>query len=85
MSDEGRPDHPGEETSADQEVSNVDLQFMGNSNEKRELNATVKAESQAAKIADNPETKGMDKQDVALAQSMDASDPPSTNMGEDEK
>lgn len=79
MSDEGRPGK------TESEISNVDLQFMGSSNEKRDLNATVKAESQAAKVADQPEQKGMDKQDVAVAQSMDASDPPSTNMGNTEE
>ena len=67
---------------AEDEISNVDLQFMGQTDEKRELNATVKAESQ---LDTNPSKLGMDKQDVTVAQSMDASDPPSTNMGEDEK
>lgn len=63
------------------EVSNVDLQFMGETDEKRELKATVKAES---KLAGAFEQRGMDKQDVAVAHSMDASDPPSSNMGEEE-
>lgn len=80
MSDEGRPS----DIKTEAEVSNVDLQFMGQTDEKRDLKATVKAESQAAKVADNPEVKGLDKQDVAVAQSMDASDPPSTNMGDSE-
>lgn len=61
------------------EISNVDLQFMGETNEKRDLNATIKAESKAAAMADKD---GVDKVDVTSAQSMDASDPPSTNMGD---
>lgn len=64
------------------EISNVDLQFMGRTDTKSELNATVKAESLAAEEATNPQS-GMDKQDVASAQSMDASDPPSSNMGDE--
>ena len=74
----------GKPIKTEEEVSNVDLQFMGNTDEKRDLNTTVKAESQAAQVADAPEQKGMDKQDVAVAQSMDASDPPSTNMGDEQ-
>ena len=69
----------------EEEVSNVDLQFMGESNERRDLKATIKAESQAAKVSDQPEVKGLDTHDVAVAQSMDASDPPSTNMGDAEQ
>lgn len=72
----------GKPIKTEEEISNVDLQFMGNTDEKRDLKATVQAESQAAKVAAAPEQKGMDKQDVAVAQSMDASDPPSTNMGD---
>ncbi|RJF71178.1 M-like protein [Deinococcus cavernae] len=75
----------GKPIKTEEEVSNVDLQFMGNTDEKRDLNTTVRMESQAAKVAADPEQKGMDKQDVAVAQSMDASDPPSTNMGDTEK
>ena len=74
----------GKPIKTEEEVSNVDLQFMGSNDEKRDLNTTVRAESQAAKVADAPEQKGLDKQDVAVAQSMDASDPPSTNMGDQE-
>lgn len=61
------------------EISNVDLQFMGQTDEKRDLNATVKAEAKTAAMADK---EGVDKVDVTSAQSMDASDPPSTNMGD---
>lgn len=62
------------------EISNVDLQFMGKSDPKQEINAAVQVEN---KPAGEFEKRGMDKQDVAVAQSMDASDPPSTNMGEE--
>ena len=61
------------------EISNVDLQFMGSTDEKRDLHAAVKAEAKAAAMADK---EGVDKIDVMSAQSMDASDPPSTNMGD---
>lgn len=64
------------------EISNVDLQFMGRTDEKRDLNATVAAEAKAAAMADK---EGVDKVDVTSAQSMDASDPPSTNMGDAER
>lgn len=64
---------------SDQEVSNVDLQFMGRTDQQEELDATVEAESKAP---GEYRERGMDKQDVAVAQSMDASDPPSTNMGD---
>lgn len=63
------------------EITNVDLQFMGQSDEKRDLRATVQAESKAAKVSANPEKVGLDDHDVSVAQSMDASDPPSSNMG----
>ncbi|GAA0521058.1 M-like protein [Deinococcus depolymerans] len=61
------------------EIRNVDLQFMGHADEQKELAAAVDAESKAP---GEYVERGMDKQDVASAQSMDASDPPSTNMGE---
>ena len=61
------------------EPTNVELQFMGHTNEREELDAEVQAESREA---DHYRERGMDKQDVAVAQTMDASDPPSTNMGD---
>ncbi|CAM3865972.1 hypothetical protein [Deinococcus frigens] len=72
------------ETAADQkrEPTNVELQFMGHMDkheELEELDAKVKAESREAGAY---KERGMDKQDVALAQTMDGSDPPSTNMGD---
>lgn len=75
-------DNGNKPVKTEDEISNVDLQFMGETNEKRELNAAVKAESKAAAMADK---EGVDKIDVMSAQSMDASDPPSTNMGDAER
>ena len=65
---------------SEDEISNVDLQFMGQTDEKRELDAAVRAESRVARDAEH-----MSKIDVMSAQSMDASDPPSTNMGDAER
>lgn len=66
----------------EEEVSNVDLQFMGHTNHKEQREATVEAESQAAAAAEKPHKEGLTKNDVILTQTMDASDPPSTNMGD---
>lgn len=63
------------------EVSNVDLQFMGKTDVKRDLKAEEKAE---AKLADEFSERGLDAQDVASAGSMIASDPASTAMPADE-
>ncbi|GGO30798.1 M-like protein [Deinococcus humi] len=62
-----------------QEPTNVELQFMGHTDVREELDAEVKAESRET---DDYRERGMDKQDVASDLSMDASDPPSTNMGD---
>ncbi|MFK7601457.1 M-like protein [Deinococcus sp. SM5_A1] len=70
------------DTDGKPEPTNVELQFMGHvdpQEELEELDAEVKAESREA---DSYKERGMDKQDVAVAQTMDASDPPSTNMGD---
>ncbi|MDV6375710.1 M-like protein [Deinococcus arenicola] len=70
------------DTDGKHEPTNVELQFMGHvdpNEELEELDAKVKAESREA---DSYKERGMDKQDVASAQSMDGSDPPSTNMGD---
>lgn len=75
-------DNGNKPVKTEDEISNVDLQFMGSTDEKRELNAAVKAESKSAAMADK---EGVDKIDVMSAQSMDASDPPSTNMGDAER
>lgn len=65
------------------EISNVDLQFMGETDPRREARAEEKAE---AKLADEFEDRGLDAQDVASAGSMVASDPASTHMpAEDEQ
>ena len=63
------------------EISNVDLQFMGRSNPEAEIDAAVDAENKAPS---DYRREGLDKQDVAMTQTMDASDPPSTNMGDSE-
>lgn len=64
------------------EISNVDLQFMGKTDPRKEIAAEVNAQSKAP---GEFEDRGMDKQDVASAGSMVASDPPSSNMGEEGK
>lgn len=61
------------------EPTNVELQFMGHVDEREELAARVEAESSKAGAY---KQRGMDEHDVALKGTMDASDPPSTNMGE---
>ena len=43
------------------------------------IEAAVDAENKAASTY---RKEGLDKQDVAMTQTMDASDPPSTNMGD---
>lgn len=70
------------DTDGKREPTNVELQFMGHvdaQEELEELDAEVRAESREAGAY---RERGMDKQDVAVAQTMDASDPPSTNMGD---
>jgi hypothetical protein len=61
------------------EISNVDLQFMGKPDPRKEQAAEVNAQSKAP---GEFQDRGMDKQDVASAGSMVASDPPSSNMGD---
>ncbi|BBN95270.1 MULTISPECIES: hypothetical protein [Deinococcus] len=67
------------EIKTEDEISNVDLQFMGRSNPEAEIDAAVDAENKAPS---DYRKEGLDKQDVAMTQTMDASDPPSTNMGD---
>lgn len=69
------------EIKTEDEISNVDLQFMGRSNPEAEIDAAVDAENKAPS---DYRKEGLDKQDVAMTQTMDASDPPSTNMGDSE-
>lgn len=71
----------GSELKTEQEISNVDLQFMGHADAKRENRAEEKAE---AKLADEFQERGLDAQDVASAGSMIASDPASTHMPADD-
>ncbi|AKH16252.1 hypothetical protein [Deinococcus soli (ex Cha et al. 2016)] len=70
------------EIRTEDEISNVDLQFMGRSNPEAEIDAAVDAENKAP---NDYRKEGLDKQDVAMTQTMDASDPPSTNMGDTEQ
>ncbi|CAM3949532.1 hypothetical protein [Deinococcus marmoris] len=67
------------ETDGKHEPTNVELQFMGHTDPGAELEAEVEAQSREA---GEYRERGMDKQDVALAGTMDGSDPPSTNMGD---
>ena len=62
------------------EVSNVDLQFMGRTDEHRDALKDARAE---AKLADEFQDRGLDKQDVASNGSMITSDPASTTPGEE--
>lgn len=62
------------------EISNVDLQFMGRTDERRDALKEARAE---ARIADEFQERGLDKQDVASSGSMITSDPASTNPGDE--
>lgn len=62
------------------EISNVDLQFMGRTDEHRDAVKDARAE---ARIADEFEERGLDKQDVASNGSMITSDPASSMPGDD--
>ncbi|GGO28510.1 M-like protein [Deinococcus humi] len=62
------------------EITNVDLQFMGRTDEHRDALKDARAE---ARIADEYEERGLDKQDVASSGSMITSDPASTTPGEE--
>ncbi|MDL2343928.1 M-like protein [Deinococcus sp. MIMF12] len=64
----------------EEEISNVDLQFMGRTDEHRDALKDARAE---AKLADEFQERGLDKQDVASAGSMIASDPASTIPGDE--
>lgn len=60
------------------EITNVDLQFMGRTDEHRDALKDARAE---ARLADEFEDRGLDKQDVASQGSMITSDPASTTPG----
>ncbi len=62
------------------EISNVDLQFMGRTDDHRDAVEDARAE---ARIADEYQERGLDKQDVASSGSMITSDPASTTPGEE--
>lgn len=71
---------PPETVKTEDEISNVDLQFMGKTNERRDALKDAHAE---ARIADEFQDLGLDKQDVASDGSMITSDPASTNPGDE--
>lgn len=75
--DDRKPQTPRSED----EISNVDLQFMGRTDTRREMHAEEKAE---ARVADEFQDLGMDAQDVASNGSMITSDPASTHMPADD-
>lgn len=65
-----------------EEISNVDLQFMGRTDTRPAMSVDETAE---AKVADEFQERGMDAQDVASNGSMIASDPASSHMPADDK
>lgn len=73
-------DDQREQLKSEDEISNVDLQFMGRTDEHRDAVQDANAE---ARNADEFEELGLDKQDVASQGSMIASDPASTIPGEE--
>ena len=73
----GPDDHTNDVPKTEEEISNVDLQFMGTPDVRREMRAEEKAE---AKLADEFSERGLDPQDVASADSMIASDPASPHV-----
>ncbi|UBV44896.1 M-like protein (plasmid) [Deinococcus taeanensis] len=64
----------------EENVRNVDLQFMGRTDEHRDAVQDADAE---ATVADGYTEHGLDKQDVASNGSMITSDPASTTPGHD--
>ncbi|WP_027459417.1 hypothetical protein [Deinococcus murrayi] len=73
-------DHTNDVPQTEGEITNVDLQFMGRTDEHRDALQDARAE---AKLADEYQERGLDKQDVASAGSMIASDPASTIPGDE--
>ena len=76
----GPDDRTNDVPQTEGEISNVDLQFMGRTDERRDALKDARAE---ARNADEYEERGLDKQDVASQGSMIASDPASTIPGEE--
>ena len=77
MSQDDKKHTPDPGVKHEGEISNVDLQFMGTPDVRREMRAEEKAE---AKLADEFSERGLDPQDVASAGSMIASDPASPHV-----
>ncbi|GGM15471.1 M-like protein [Deinococcus aerophilus] len=78
QADQPQTEHSGADQK-DHKITNVELQFMGRHSAREEIDAEVKASSHES---GEYREHGMDKQDVAVEETMDASDPPSTNMGD---
>ncbi|MPY66185.1 M-like protein [Deinococcus sp. SDU3-2] len=76
----GPDDRTNDVPQTEGEISNVDLQFMGRTDERRDALKEARAE---AKLADEYQERGLDKQDVASAGSMITSDPASTIPGDE--
>ena len=74
---ESQKDQAQDAPKTEDEISNVDLQFMGRTDAAQQIDAEVKAQSKAP---GEFQERGMDAQDVASAGSMIASDPASTSM-----
>ncbi|WP_261663482.1 M-like protein [Deinococcus sp. Marseille-Q6407] len=69
----------------EQEISNVDLQFQRTRDVEQGTNDDLNAELDAENARPGEfREQGMDRYDVDVEDTMDASDPPSTNMGQDE-
>ncbi|MEF2278088.1 M-like protein [Deinococcus sp. YIM 134068] len=80
QSDDRPQNVPSTDATAESEISNVDLQFMGRTDEHRDALGDADAE---AMIADEYADRGLNKQDVASAGSMITSDPASTTPGDE--
>ncbi|GAA5533182.1 M-like protein [Deinococcus aluminii] len=77
--DDNQP-NPSDTVKTEDEISNVDLQFMGRTDEHRDALKDARAE---ARNADEYRERGLNKQDVASEGSMIASDPASTKPGDE--
>lgn len=76
----GPDDRTNDVPKTEEEISNVDLQFMGRTDERRDALKEARAE---ARNADEFQERGLDKQDVASQGSMITSDPASTLPGDE--
>lgn len=74
-------DQKQQTSSSEDEISNVDLQFMGRTDTRPPMSVDEAAE---ATVADDFQELGMDAQDVASNGSMITSDPASTHVPADD-